>query len=111
MGTKVRKGRGTPVMMKRFPQQPSMLKNPKHSDAERLIGCAIKRANGQVTIMRQGSHSQLREYKPKDPTDLEGFMTSAGRFVDREEAQGIAIKAQQIRGRMQRELLSSDIQW
>jgi hypothetical protein len=43
--------------------------------------------------------------------DIEGFLTSTGRFVTRDEAQSIALAAGQIRQLQRRPLLSSDIDW
>jgi hypothetical protein len=105
----------------------------KYSDslAERLRnkGAAIKPDPNAVrlkcvAIVRDGvvhdglrSHYELRaalgDSSPQTSnfTDIEGFMTSAGRFVTREEAQDIALAAGQIRSAQRRPLLSSDIDW
>ena len=90
-------------------------KIPKQ-DAERLTGVAIIR-EGETHKMLQGGHWQLRNRLGDDdpnrrqPGDQEGFWTSKDRFVDRDEAQDIAVESGQIRGKMGRDLLSSDIRW
>lgn len=83
--------------------------------AERLVSAAIVR-DGQ-THAGAKSHYEIRSRlgdefpNTRNLDDEEGFMTSAGRFVDREEAKIVAEEAGQIRPGMQRELLSSDINW
>jgi hypothetical protein len=85
---------------------------------ERLTHTAIHRA-GKIEWGFQ-SHYQLRQsLGDSDPHshqmgDVEGFMTSNGRFVTRFEAKDIAIESKQISDgwrTAKRELLSSDINW
>lgn len=88
---------------------------------ERLRAAAIMR-EGEVLERGFKSHWQLRAaLDPNDPDprkgrpgDIEGFVTSAGRFVTRTEARSVAISSGQISKmweRAQRQLLSSDINW
>lgn len=86
---------------------------------ERLTAAAIQR-NGEVLERGFKSHYQLRAaLGDTDPVcrqsgDVEGFMTSTGRFVNRFEAKDIAIQAGQISDGWRdatRQLLSSDINW
>lgn len=85
---------------------------------ERLASCAIIRDG---TIHHgQRSHAQIRgalgdqqpyaEFEPCRMNDQEGFMTSHGRFVTRQEAKSIGEAAGQCTPSV-RELLSSDIRW
>lgn len=88
---------------------------------ERLQAAAILR-NGEVLERRLQSHWELRAaLDPDNPDprqgllgDIDGFVTTAGRFVDRSAARDVAIAAGQI-GPMwksaSRPLLSSDIDW
>jgi hypothetical protein len=83
---------------------------------ERLASCAIIRDG--VIHNGQRSHAQIRAalgdtdaYEQKyRPDDHEGFMTSTGRFVTRDEAKPIGEAAGQCQPTV-RELLSSDIRW
>lgn len=81
---------------------------------ERLIEAAIVRNSHCHAGFR--SHAEIRKaLGDEDPytsksTDIEGFMTSKARFVRRVEAKDIGIAAGQVRP-MDRELLSSDINW
>jgi hypothetical protein len=81
---------------------------------ERLTDVAIIR-DGEVYFGGK-SHAQIRAKIGDDniyaskPGDVEGFMTSARRFVDRNEAKLIGERAGQCRP-MARTLLSSDIDW
>lgn len=88
---------------------------------EKLTAAAIKR-NGEVLERGFKSHWQLRAaLDPSDPDprmpklgDTDGFVTSAGRFVDRDNAKAVAIAAGQISPMWKtgtRKLLSSDINW
>jgi hypothetical protein len=86
---------------------------------ERLTAVAIQR-NGETFSQNFKSHYQLRcwlsDPDPQRSTrgDVDGFLTSTGRFVNRFEAKDIAIQAKQIHDRWRetkRELLSSDINW
>lgn len=80
----------------------------------RLISCAIMREN----ILHKGfkSHAELRrslgDENPYQHTkgDREGFYTSDNRFVGRHEAMIVGQRAGQCQY-MERELLSSDINW
>ena len=86
---------------------------------ERLFAIAIKRGADTWDGGRGGHSTLRRNLDPKCadpyktiPGDIDGFIVSpSGRFVDREEAKEIAARAGQIRSWMQRELLSSDIDW
>lgn len=87
------------------------------SQPERLVACAIIR-NGEHHSYGYKSHGQIRSrlgdvdaYENRYRIDdTEGFMTSHGRFVNRRQAMEIAEEAGQYQS-MQRELLSSDINW
>lgn len=89
--------------------------NAEPAVRERLDSAAIIRDGCTHSAFR--SHYRIRAALGDDNpqasnlNDVEGFVTSAGRFVDRYEAQDIALAAGQIRARMDRELLSSDINW
>lgn len=84
---------------------------------EELVACAIIRG-GEHHSYGFRSHAEIRSrigdtdaYDQKQrPADTEGFMTSHGRFVTRQEAKVIAEEAGQCQS-MRRELLSSDILW
>jgi hypothetical protein len=84
-------------------------------DAERLKCAAIMR-DGKV---HDGLHSHYELRRAMgDPSpqtsnlnDIEGFLTTTGRFVNRNEAQDVALAAGQIRSPQGRPLLSSDIDW
>lgn len=83
--------------------------------AERLISAAIVR-NG-VCHGSARSHADIRRalgntppYE-RAPGDIEGFLTSRNRFVDRDTARSIAIAAGQVAPSFNRELLSSDVRW
>lgn len=82
---------------------------------ERLSACAIKR-DGVVHSYGFKSHSDIRQrLGDKDPyttniSDIDGFITSIGRFVGRFEANKISSEAGQC-PMLGRELLSSDIDW
>lgn len=92
--------------------QPALSTRP---DAERLKCVAIIR-DGKLHKGPR-SHWELRsdlgdEYpQTSNLNDVEGFFTSAGRFVNRVEAQDVALAAGQIRQRQDRPLLSSDVDW
>lgn len=88
---------------------------------ERLVAAAIKR-NGEVLERGFKSHWQLRAaLDPNDPDprtglpgDVEGFVTSTGRFVDRAAAVHVGVASGQLHERWRaggRPLLSSDINW
>lgn len=97
------------------------MKAVKPSGTERLTAVAIIR-DGRVISRGFKSHWQLRSaIDPGDPDprtglpgDVEGFVTSTGRFVDRDEARKVALAAKQV-GLMwetaKRPILSSDIDW
>lgn len=84
-------------------------------DVERLKCAAVLR-NGKVHDGLR-SHYELRNAlgdpspQTSNPNDIEGFLTTTGRFVNRNEAQDVAIAASQIRSVIGRPLLSSDINW
>lgn len=89
---------------------------------EKLVDVAIIRGD-QTHHNGSRSHSQLRAaINPPDVSPLcagmegdeNGFWTSNGRFVDRDEAKTIALKSKQIGPMWEkttRMLLSSDIDW
>lgn len=86
---------------------------------ERLRAAAIKR-NGEVIERGFKSHYQLRQAlgdpspQTGNPNDIEGFITSSGRFLTRREAVPVGIACKQLApgwADVQRELLSSDINW
>jgi hypothetical protein len=89
---------------------------------EKLVAAAIER-DGKVLERGFKSHFQLRSaLDPDDPDprygkpgDIDGFMTSTGKFVTRAEAVPIAVAAKQIHPTWgtgsHRPLLSSDITW
>lgn len=88
----------------------------KRKSVERLSAVAIQRGNEVHSELKGGSHKMLRDMLDPwmTPSDVEGFVTSTGRFVDRQEAKGVAIEAGQISHHWkaaQRDLLSSDIAW
>ena len=92
----------------------------KPEPSERLFAVAIKRGDRIWDGGRSQGHWALRMQLDPNcadatrtvPGDIDGFIVApGGRFVDRDEAQEIAIAAGQIRGRLGRELLSSDINW
>lgn len=87
-------------------------------NAERLASVAIER-DGKVHDGLK-SHYELRcslgdENPAKSgPMDNEGFMTSRGRFVSREEARLVGVASGQLSpgwAQAGRKLLSSDINW
>jgi len=61
---------------------------------EKIKHAAILRITGDITVGRD--HGQCLHRSPPDTCEEMGFMTSENRFVDREEAAKIAIKAGQI---------------
>jgi hypothetical protein len=85
-------------------------------DIERLISCALIR-DGEVHSRGFKEHWSIRaalgdaDPYQKQPTDEYGFLTSEGRFVDREEGKIVAEGAGQVSPGMRRELLSSDVNW
>ena len=78
-----------------------------------MDGGAVFEAGG----MRYIGHRLLREKMAdqglaySDLSDVEGFVTTEGRFIDRDEAKKIALVCGQIKYDSGRELLSSDIDW
>lgn len=89
-------------------------------NAERLVSVAIQRDG--VVHARHKSHYELRmSMNPDDPDprvgrmgDIEGFMTSQGRFVTRDEGRDVAVASGQLGKEWERggrKLLSSDINW
>ena len=91
---------------------------PVDPKAERLRAVAIMR-DGKVFDRGFKSHWQLRaalnpelmDHTQTIPGDVDGFITTADRFVDRAEAQEVAFAAGQINSLMRRPMLSSDISW
>ena len=84
-------------------------------NVERLKSAAIMRA-GEVHDGGRSHYDVRRSLEDESPhisnhEDVEGFLTSAGRFVTRAEAQDVALAAGQIRSLQGRPLLSSDIIW
>ncbi|MGX9443899.1 hypothetical protein ACWX0K_15155 [Nitrobacteraceae bacterium UC4446_H13] len=88
---------------------------------ERLKEVAILR-DGEILHRGCHSHFLLRQVlDPNDPDprhgnpgDVDGFVTSTGRFVNRQEAKAVAIGCGQLHERWKeakRDLLSSDIDW
>jgi hypothetical protein len=83
---------------------------------ERLTAAALIR-DGVTESRGFKAHWEIRaalgDANPasRNHADKEGFLTSSGRFVDRDEAKIVAEEAGQIRPGMIRELLSSDINW
>lgn len=93
----------------------------KIKPGERLLAVAIIR-NGEVRSTQFcRSHRELRQIIDPDgdpnvslPGDLEGFVTTNGRFLSRGQAVRVGIDAGQLDQRWRearRELLSSDIDW
>lgn len=83
--------------------------------AEKLKCAAIVR-DGKVHDGLRSHYELRRSMGDQSPqtsnlNDIEGFLTTAGRFVTRAEAQDVAIAAGQIRSAQGRPLLSSDINW
>lgn len=94
---------------------PAPIKPP----VERLASVAIQRGD---TVESRGfkSHWELRaalgDENPQSPLpdDVSGFLTSTGRFVSRCEARDIGVASGQLSpswARVERDLLSSDINW
>ena len=84
--------------------------------AERLVGSAIIRGEEMKTWTEGGHYNIRAAWGDDDPTktkpgDREGFVTSTGRFVSRAEAQDVAVASGQLRSKMGRPLLSSDLNW
>jgi hypothetical protein len=93
--------------------------NHKPVEVELLTAAAIFR-DGSVLHRGFRSHYELRASLGDDdplhprPGDIEGFVTSTGRFVGRLEAKSVGIASGQLSERWQRvsrPLLSSDIRW
>ena len=65
------------------------------------------------------SHWELRaalkpwqkDYRRGEPGDIDGFITTTGRFLNRREAQDFAINSGQLKRALGREMLSSDLNW
>lgn len=94
------------------------LRNHPAVTGERLVSVAIQRDGKTHDGLR--SHYELRvalgDVNPvsSNLNDVEGFMTSKGRFVDRDEARDIGVAAGQLHESWRkagRKLLSSDINW
>ena len=89
--------------------------------AERLVATAIMR-DGKMLERGFQSHWQLRaalnperaNFNQHVDGDIDGFVTSTGRFVDRFEARDVAIASGQIGPMWKdavRDLLSADVNW
>jgi hypothetical protein len=82
---------------------------------ERLECAALLR--GGVLHSGPRSHYEIRSSlgdsnpQASNLLDVEGFLTTTGRFVTRAEAQGVAVAAGQIRERQYQPLPSSDVDW
>lgn len=94
------------------------LRNHPAVTGERLASVAIQRDGKTHDGLR--SHYELRRALgdanpvPSNLNDVEGFMTSKGRFVDRDEAREVGVAAGQLHESWRtskRKLLSSDIDW
>jgi len=92
----------------------------RHQNAERLVGVGIQRAGEVVGGGMWRSHYELRaglgDANPaeRQPDDVEGFITSTGRFLTRRAAIPVAIDAGQLNESWRdtrRDLLSSDVGW
>ncbi len=88
------------------------------STSEKLKAAAIER-NGKVWTGAR-SHWEIRMSLGDDdprmsaPGDVEGFVTTSGRFIDRNEARQIGVASGQLSPMWRdaaRKLLSSDINW
>lgn len=85
------------------------------ADVERLQCAAIQRDGKVHDGLR--SHYELRQALgdanpvSSNLNDVEGFLTTKGRFVSRDEALDVALAAGQINAPQLRPLLSSDIDW
>lgn len=86
-------------------------------NGERLVSVAIRR-NGNTHhgfLEHWRIRAVLNPENPEPtrhvPGDIEGFMTSTGRFVTRREAEPVAVAAGQLSGPLGRDLLSSDLKW
>jgi hypothetical protein len=102
-------------ILEQFDAETVTAPKPK-AEAERLVSAAIVR-DGKIYGGFK-SHAQVRDNVLNDedpytskPTDQEGFVTSTGRFLPRDEALMVAIDAGQVPPSFNRELLSSDIKW
>lgn len=85
------------------------------SGRERLVACAIMRRGRMFSYGHRDHRSIRRQLGDEDiynPSagDIDGFVTSLDRFVDRHDAKYIGESAGQCRP-MLRDLLSSDINW
>lgn len=93
----------------------------KPSSTERLTGVAIKREGVIYSLPHYyGGHKVMRDNLVAKKLawmldgDIEGFITSTGRFVNRAEAKAVALLAGQLGQQWSgptREVLSSDINW
>lgn len=88
---------------------------------ERLVSVAIARGD-DVIAKGFRSHYELRasidppgvDHSKHVEGDVDGFLTSTGRFVERPEAKVVAIRSGQIDpswAQTRRDLLSSDVNW
>lgn len=88
---------------------------PKRTTTGVVIVAAAVRVNGAVvlSVPAPGRHHNIinAEFFPSEEAYVEGFLTSAGTFVDRENALELAIKAGQFNAPTEgkRELFSEDL--
>lgn len=93
----------------------SDLEPPKRTTTGVVIVAAAVRVNGAVvlSVPAPGRHHNIinAEFFPSEEAYVEGFLTSAGTFVDRENALELAIKAGQFNAPAEgkRELFSEDL--
>lgn len=87
----------------------------KEADApgESITAPAVKVENKILRGVPGQSHDELlKQHKlPDDAPGVDGFMTSKGRFVTRDQAEDIALKAGQVRTRNPAGLGSTDFGW
>ena len=88
---------------------------PRNPNVECLVSAAIRRDG--LTYAGHRTHADIRHALGNTPSyehvpgDIEGFLTSENRFVDRNEAVRIGQQAGQVPPNFGRELLSSDVKW
>jgi len=63
---------------------------------ETIVDAAIKTTGGDIFVDRR-HHLILKRHHPHTKGGIQGFLTSEGRFVTREEATQIAISSGQIK--------------
>lgn len=118
LASQIRRRRTKIKWKPKTPRTPSRLQD-RSEPVEKLFSVAIKRGD-RVWDGGRGGHAKLRRSLDPDcpdpyntvPGDIDGFIVApSGRFVDREEAKTIGMRAGQVTMDMGRELLSSDIDW